>query len=122
MSLFGTRGSHSGNDYSWIGPGTDVTKADSGTLVADEFTENVVPSGTPVFRDADGSVHPWAGQNVGGLRFVVHAQSAADDATAALLYTGYVKVDNLPEDFTPVAGSAFVFDGALPAANQEGGE
>lgn len=122
MSLFGSREPLPSNDYSWIGPGTDVTKADSGTLVAEEFTESTVPTGTPVFRDADGSVTPWAGQNPAGLRFVLHSQSVADDATAGLLYTGYVKVNNLPEDFTPVAGSAFVFDGALPAADQEGGE
>lgn len=115
MALFGTRETQGGGDYSWVGPGTDITKADSGTLDADAFTNKTVESGTPVYRDENGICVPWSDQNPAGLRFVIHDQSVADgDGTCALLWTGLVKVNNLPVDFTPVTGALFAYDGALP--------
>lgn len=121
MSLFGTRETYGSGDYSWVGPGTDLTKAESGTLDADSFTNKTVLSGTPVYRDEDGICVPWDGQNPAGLRFVVHPQSVEDgDGTCAVLWFGNINVNNLPVEFTPVAGALFAFDGALPVVEEDG--
>lgn len=120
MSLYGVRNTYGGGNYSWAGPGTDFTKAESGTLVADEFDANIVPSGTPVFRDAEGYLHPWEGQNPAALRFNAHDQSVAEgDKPVVVLWQGNIKVHELPVDsFAPPAGSPFVFDGALPGEGE----
>lgn len=119
MSLFGTRETYGGGDYSWVGPGTDLTKAETGTLDAAAFTNKTVESGTPVYRDENGICVPWSDQNPAGLRFVVHPQSVEDgDGTCALLWFGNIKVKNLPVEFDPVAGALFAFDGALPVIDE----
>lgn len=121
MAYFKIHGPELGaNDRTWLGSDHNIRATH--VLNAAAFDGDVVLSGTPVELDADLLAVPYAG---GELRGFVYSDYPLDNGNypAAVVIHGDIKVNNLPVDFVPPAGTAFTFNAPVGAAGTgEGGE
>lgn len=109
-----TRKTVGGEKLSWLDSRHAVSNAQTGTLDAAAFTEDVVVSGTPL-AEVGGKFVPYTAGAVDGSEvlagFNLYGRDVSNgDEPCAVLDHGRVYVDALPVAFTPPADAGlFIF-------------